>query len=126
MPASGSPRKLTVDGLSSFIDRDCNARLPSGRFENEARPHSGGNQKKMLLGSGAISNITIKADKDEYERWQALNDDPRENMSLLFQDRGGNIFRAVGWVELEGMDDADNLATLRLVPANGVWTLFAP
>jgi len=126
MPASGTPQYVKVDGLTAFPNRDCNVRLPSGVYENEARPHAGGNQKKMLRASGVLTNFTFKADKAEYERWQALNDDPRETMSLSFKDRAGNIYRAVGWIELEGLDDADNLATVRLVPADGVWTLFTP
>lgn len=126
MAAKGTPREVKVDGLRAFPDRDCNARLPSGQYENEATPHAGGNQKKMLRASGALTNVTCQVTKTEFEKWQALNDDSRDNMSLSFIDRAGNVYRAVGWVEVEGLDDADNMMTLRLIPNKGIWTLFLP
>jgi len=124
MGASGTPKWIKVEGITVFPDRDCNARLPSGRFEIEALPHAGGNQKKMLASSGAITGLTAQVTKEEYEKLQALNDDSRDNLSLSYKDAGNNVFRTTGFIKTDGLDDADNRLTMDLIPKSGEWVLF--
>lgn len=124
--ATGTPKSINISGIRLFPDRDCNAKLPGGVYEVEALPHAGGSQKKLMRSSGGITGFTFKASKLEHEKLQELNDDPNENLSLSYTDASRNIFRAIGFIKYDGLDDADNRGTVDMIPVDGFWTLFSP
>jgi len=123
--ASGTPQWLNADGVKLFPDRDCNANLPGGLYENEPMPNSGGNTQKKLRSASSMTGFTFTAAADKHAKLQSINDRTFD-YPLSWKDINGNIWRTVGFITYQSMETADNKGTVDMHPGEGQegWALF--
>ena len=108
---SGTPRKVTIDGLTYDVTGDADITINSPT-EKEGMPTSGRSMMKVTGKSPDIESVTISASPEEHEVLMQVHERlDSVPMSVTFAD--GSVYRAVGHINLESYTSADNIATLK-------------
>ena len=122
---SGTLRKVVIDGITFSVTADVDVTINSGVLK-EGMPTSGPTMFKHTRQSPDIESITVSAEPVENDLLLNFNNRlTTYPLSLEFAD--GSVYRAVGQIGHEGYTNADNIATIRMIPDNASveWELFA-
>ena len=120
--ATGSIRKLTLDGITFDVMADSNFSETGAGFENDRIPTSGASIKKMTKRVQKVESVVIKANPEEKQRLQVLND-RLTDFPMSYTTADGSVFRTNGSINFETRETEENRATIQLHPSNG-WEIF--
>ena len=120
----GTPRKVTLDGITFDVMADTNISEVGSQFENEPVPTSGRTMKKMTRRSKAAESVTLACNGDERQVLEEL-DERTENFSMSYELASGDVFRAVGFIVFENRETEETRATIQMHPAqDNKWEPF--
>ena len=84
---TGTPRKVTLDGITFDVMADTNISEMGSRFENEPVPTSGRTIKKMTRRSQGAESVTLACNGDERTVLKEL-DERTENLRPSLTGKG--------------------------------------
>ena len=121
MSVSGSPRRVTLDGVTYNVAADANiAQTPP--VENEGVRHTGGTMMKKTLAVGQVESVTLIVTSAQNA---GLEDLAKRNVNfpMSYELASGDVYRAVGQINLDNRETEENRRDLTLIP-DGDWNLF--
>ncbi len=122
--AVGSIKKITLNGFTFNVMGDANLDHKKGKFETGAVVHSGGNTMAKKLRAQNVESVGIQASASEGEVLKELSES-LTNYDMSYVNAAGDIFRAVGNIDLEGHDTDKGLATIKMIPeSSDGWVPF--
>lgn len=119
---SGTLRKVTLDGVTFDVPADVNVTETGSKFLNESVPSSGRNMRKMTKRPENREGLVLLANGAERELLQQLAE-RLSDFPVSYETAGGDVYRAVGWIEFENRETEENRAAIQLHPRNG-WDSF--
>ena len=122
MPGTG--RKFVADGNTFRVMADSDPTMVGGVFANEAVAHSGGASQKKVRQADAINGITLDLTAREHDLLKAINERGYK-YPLAYVDAEGNTYRAVGFINYQGMTMQNNQGTVDAIAGSkGGFVLF--
>lgn len=120
----GTPRNVTLDGITFDVMADANISEMGSEFENEPVVTSGRIMKKMTRRSKSVESVTIACNAEEREILQEL-DERQENFSMSYELASGDVFTGVGFIIFENRETEEHRATIQMHPAeDNQWEAF--
>lgn len=123
---SGTPRKLTLDGVSYDVAADTNVTMNQSPYETEGIPTSGRTMYKLTVRNQSAEGLPIMA--NPVTQQQLIDLASRIvtfPMALTMAD--GSVWRTVGLINYESLESEENRAGIMIIPdrSPGGWSLFA-
>jgi len=122
MSLAGTPKKITLDGITFNVYADPNITEIASKFEKEAIPTSGVSLMKMTRRSTNREGVTVVASGEELALLKELAE-RTEDFSMSYELISGDVYRSVGGINLESRETEENRATLILIPRDD-WDEF--
>ena len=120
----GTPRKITIDGITFDVMRDANFSEMGSANEKEAIATSGRTLQKITKRSKSVESITIACNGFEKDVLEEL-DARLENFPMSYVTAGGDVYRTVGFIWFENRETETNAATIQMHPAeDNKWESF--
>ena len=124
--SSGTPRKLTLDGVSYDVAADTNITLNLSPFETEGVASSGRTMMKRTKRTQTAEGIPILASPTEQDQLRVLAE--RLDvfpMAVTLED--GAVWRTTGNINFESVETEENRASITIIPDRSPdgWALFA-
>ena len=123
---SGTPRKLTLDGVSYDVAADTNITLNLSPFETEGVPTSGRTMMKRTARTPTAESIPIVASETEQDQIRVLAE-RLDTFPCTITMASGAVWRTTGNINFEAVESEENRAGIVIIPdrAKGAWSLFA-
>ena len=123
---SGTPRKLTLDGVSYDVAADTNITLNLSPFETEGVPTSGRTMMKRTVRTQTAEGIPIVASATEQDQLRVLAE-RLDTFPCTITMASGAVWRATGNINFESVESEENRAGIVIIPdrSPGGWSLFA-
>ena len=121
MSVSGTPRKVTLDGVTYNVAADANfAQVPG--VNTEGVRHTGGTMMKKTLAIALVESVTLVVTSQQNELLEELS---RRNVNfpMSYELSSGDVYRAVGQINLDNRETEENRRDLTLIP-DGDWQPF--
>ncbi len=112
----GTPRKVTLDGITFDVMADTNISEMGSRFENEAVPTSGRTMKKMTRRSQGAESITLACNGEERTLLREF-DERTESFPMSYELASGDVYRTTGFIAFENRETEEHRATIQMHPA---------
>jgi len=124
--SSGTPRKLTLDGVSYDVAADTNITLNLSPYETEGIPSSGRTMMKRTKRTQTAESITILASPTEQDALRILAE-RLDVFPCAITMADGAIWRTTGNINFESVESEENRATIIIIPDRSPdgWALFA-
>ena len=121
MARSGSPRKVTLDGVTFNVAADANfAQTPP--VSNEGVRHTGGTLIKTTLEVGQVESVTLIVNGAQNEDLIELSQ--RDvNFPMSYELASGDVYRGVGQINLDNRETEETRRDITLIP-DGDWQPF--
>ena len=120
----GTPRKVTLDGLTFDVMADANFSEMGSQFETEPVPTSGRTLKKMTKRSKSVESVNLACNGSERADLEDLAD-RLTDFPMSYELASGDIFRAVGFIVFENRETETITATIQMHPAqDNKWEPF--
>lgn len=124
MSTTGTPRKVTLDGVTFDVMGDANFDQKKGRFENEGIATSGKTVQKKMARTQNVESVGLQCNEDEAEVLKALSE-RTDNYPMSYTTAANATFRTTGFIDFEGHDTESGLATVKLIPGTSEgWAKF--
>jgi len=123
---SGSPRKVTLDGVPYRVAGDANITLNLSPYETEGVPTSGNTMFKKTLRAPTAESIPLIANPVEQDLIRQLAERlDTFPMSITLADN--SVYTCVGQINFENVESEENRASIIIIPDRsvGAWQLFA-
>jgi len=123
---SGTPRKVTLDGVPYRVAGDANITLNLSPYETEGVPTSGQTMFKKTVRSPTAESIPIIANPVEQDTIRQLAERlDSYPMSLTLADN--SVYTCVGQINFENVETEENRVSIMIIPDRsiGAWQLFA-
>lgn len=120
--ATGSIKKLVLDGVTYDVPGDTNISEMGGAFESEGIPTSGRTMIKMTRRAETRDGVVVGCNGAERELLQELSERTTP-FTMAYTTAGGDIYRADGNINFENRETEESKATLQLIPV-GKWNAF--
>ena len=123
---SGTPRKLTLDGVSYDVAADVNITLNLSPFETEGVPSSGRTMMKRTVRTQTAESIVILATPTEQDQLRVLAE-RLDVFPAAITMADGAVWRTTGNINFESVESEENRATIVIIPDRSPdgWSLFA-
>ena len=123
---SGTPRKLTLDGVSYDVAADVNVTLNLSPFETEGVPSSGRTMMKRTVRTQTAESIVILASPTEQDQLRVLAE-RLDAFPAAITMADGAVWRTTGNINFESVESEENRATIVIIPDRSPdgWALFA-
>lgn len=119
---SGTPRKVTLAGITFTVFADTDITETEGSFDSENVPTTGEGMHKMIRRPQNREGITLAANGDELDILKGLSERTTA-FPMSYETASGDVFRATGFIQLENRTTADMKATIQMHPNND-WSQF--
>jgi len=120
----GSPVSVTLDGVTFDLVGDANFSQMKGKYTNEEIVTSGKIIQKKTLRAQKTESVNIQANGEEAELLKQLSE-RIENYPISYELAGGDIFKAVGFINFESHDTEAGVAVIQMTPEdNDGWAPF--
>ena len=119
--ASGSVRKLTLDGVTFNVAADANIAM-TPESEVEAIRHSGGNSFKITKMPAQAEGAKLILSDAEYDTLKTIAKKTTINMSYTKQD--GSVWVCQGMISAGNYESEENSCEVTMFPESAEWTLF--
>lgn len=123
---SGTPRKVTLDGITYDVMSDANFSDSGHTFENEGVPTSGRTMQKKVRKPAMTESVEIATNFNEYQNIKDLND-REDTFPISWEDVEGNVYRANGFINIDSPRETEtNKTGIQIIveDADG-WSPFA-
>ena len=120
---AGTPRKITLDGVTYDVFADTNIQSTPGRYQNDPVPTSGRTMRKMTRRTPSRESVILVANAVEQEALREISDS-NADIPMSYETAGGDVWRANGFINFESHETEENRATVHMHPREG-WDLFA-
>ena len=121
MSSSGTPRRVTLDGVTYNVAFDANFAQTPGVL-NEGVRHTGGTMMKKTLQVGQVESVTLIVTSSQNEQLIALSN-RTVNFPMSYELASGDVYRAVGQINLDNRETEENRRDVTLIP-DGDWQPF--
>ncbi len=123
---SGTPRKLTLDGVSYDVAADTNITMNLSPFETEGVPTSGRTMYKMTIKTQTAESIPIVASETEQDQIRVLAE-RLDTFPMAVTMASGSVWRTTGKINFESVESEENRAGIVIIPDRSPdgWSLFA-
>ena len=121
MANSGTPRRLTLDGVTYNVAFDANFAQTSDVL-NEGVKHTGGVMMKKTLQVGQVESVTLIVTSSQNEGLIELSK-RTVNFPMSYELASGDVYRAVGQINLDNRETEENRRDVTLIPDQG-WQPF--
>lgn len=121
MSNSGSPRRVTIDGVTYNVAADANfSQTPP--VTTEGVKHSGGTMMKQTQEVGQVESVTLILTGSQNA---SLEEQAKRtgNYPMSYEDASGDVYRAVGMINLDNRETEENRRDITLIP-DGDWRPF--
>jgi hypothetical protein len=124
--SSGTPRKLTLDGVSYDVAADTNITLNLSPFETEGVASSGRTMMKRTKRTQTAEGIPILASPTEQDQLRVLAE-RLDVFPMAVTLADGAVWRTTGNINFESAETEENRATIMIIPDRSPdgWALFA-
>lgn len=112
---TGTPRKVTLDGVTYDVFADTNIKSIPTSWENTPVPTSGRNMRKMIKRAESREGLVIVANGAEQEALKNLAEG-LQDIPMSYETAAGDVYRATGFIEFESHETEENRATVHLHP----------
>jgi hypothetical protein len=119
---TGTPRKVTLDGITFDVFADTNIKEVGSKWENAAVPTSGRNMHKMTKRVESREGITLATNGAERDILKELSE-RNTDFPMSYELASGDVYRATGWIEFESRETEENRSTVMLHPRTD-WSAF--
>ncbi len=121
MARSGTPRKVTLDGVTYNVAADANfAQTPP--VTNEGVRHTGGTLIKTTLEVGQVESVTLIVNGAQNASLEELAE--RDvNFPMSYELASGDVYRGVGQINLDNRETEETRRDITLIP-DGAWQPF--
>ena len=119
---TGTPRKVTLDGVTFDVFADTNIKEVGGKFENAAIATSGRNMHKMTKRVESREGITLATNGAERDILKELSE-RNVDFPMSYETASGDVYRATGWIEFESRETEENRSTIQMHPRTD-WSAF--
>lgn len=111
---AGTPRKVTLDGVTYNVAADANFTQNPG-IEKEMIRHTGGNTPKSTLMTESVEGVDLIVDGNQYEDLKELG---KRNISfpMSYELESGDVYRATGQISLSARESETTKCTVTLLP----------
>lgn len=121
MSRSGTPRKVTLDGVTYNVASDANfSQTPP--VSNEGVRHTGGTLIKKTLMVGQVESVTLIVNGAQNASLEELAD-RNVNFPMSYELASGDVYRAVGQINLDNRETEETRRDITLIPDGG-WQPF--
>ena len=123
---SGTPRKLTLDGVSYDVAADTNITLNLSPFETEGIASSGRTMMKRTKRTQTAEGIPILASPTEQDQLRVLAE-RLDVFPMAVTMADGAVWRTTGNINFEAVESEENRASIMIIPDRSPdgWALFA-
>lgn len=123
---SGTPRKLTLDGVSYDVAADINITLNLSPFEVEGVPTSGRTMMKRTVRTQTAESVVIIATPTEQDQIRELSE-RLDVFPAAITMADGAVWRTTGNINFEAVESEENRASIMIIPDRSPdgWALFA-
>jgi hypothetical protein len=118
----GTPIKLTLGGTTFRVAADADPKDGKPSIKNEGEQTTGGLFRKMTAQDEAAESWTLKVNGDELSQLKAIAESS-DDITMSYETRAGDVYRATGFIDYDGRQQASGKVELKLFPRNG-WTPF--
>lgn len=120
----GTPRKVTLDGITFDVMADANFSEMGSGNEKEGVPTSGRTLQKITKRSKTVESVTLACNGDERSVLEEL-DSRLVNFPMSYENAAGDVYRSVGFIWFENRETENNSATIQMHPAeDNKWEAF--
>ena len=121
MARSGTPRRVTLDGVTYNVAADANfSQTPP--VTNEGVRHTGGTLIKKTLEVGQVESVTLIVNGAENASLEELAD-RNVNFPMSYELASGDVYRATGQINLDNRETEETRRDITLIP-DGTWQPF--
>lgn len=122
---SGTPRKVTLDGLSFSVPGDANITLNFSAYETEGIPTTGETMYKMTLRIPTAEGIDLIVNAADEDRLHKLSE-RLDSFPISITLASGATYKTTGKIKYEKVETQENKATIVVIPNKSVngWTKF--
>jgi hypothetical protein len=120
---SGSIRKVTLDGITYQAKSSANFKETVSEFTNEAVATSGDNLRKMTKRPNMVDSVELIVNGAERDTIKVLADG-QDDIPMSYETAAGDVYRAVGWIELESRETEENTVSVKMYPRDNTWESF--
>lgn len=119
---SGTPRSVSLDGVSFRIAADANLTDNFTVWVNEMQATSGSGMLKKTKRIPTVENVPLVVNGAEREQIRVFNDQT-DLITMNYKDASGNVFRTEGTISVEGLETETNRCTITM-QASEEWVAF--
>lgn len=121
MSVSGTPRRVTLDGVTYNVAADANfSQTPP--VEKEGVRHTGGTMMKSTLAVGQVESVTLIVTSAQNAQLEELLQ-RNVNFPMSYELASGDVYRSVGQINLDNRETEENRRDATLIP-DGDWVPF--
>lgn len=120
--ATGTLRKVVLDGVTFDVMSDANINFKRSKFEKEGQATSGKTLVKMTKRVQNVESVDLGCTPAEMEDIAAKADSIAD-ITMSFQLADGSVYKGKGHVHFDGYESDTGKITLTLIPT-GEWTPF--
>ena len=121
MSVSGTPRRVTLDGVTYNVATDANfSQTPP--VTTEGVRHTGGTMMKKTLEVEQVESVTLIVTSAQNELLKELAK-RNVNFPMSYELGSGDVYRAVGQINLDNRETEENRRDITLIP-DGEWRPF--
>lgn len=119
---TGTPRAVTIEGVSYRVFADANISVNLNQFEGEAIANSGKASHKFTRRIPTAESIPLRVN---WAECKTLRDavDSLETLKFSIEFRGGDIIKGEGLINLEAYESEEGRLPVSFQPDNG-WSIF--
>ncbi len=119
---TGTPKKITIDGITVDVFADVNISLTPTKFKHDGIATTGRTLQKFTKQVKKMEGISIATSADKIEALAEKADSiASKTYSVEFAD--GTVYRASGQFDFEKWESEDSKATINFIPDDD-WTPF--
>ena len=120
----GTPKSITVDGVSYDVQADANFTQNNSRFTNDGQATSGRVMQKQTRRLQSVESITVATNVSEDDALKTRADTPGK-YPLSYTLADGSVYRCTGFIEYESRETQAGTTTIKMIPATVTgWSLF--
>ena len=121
MSVSGTPRRVTLDGVTYNVAFDANfSQTPP--VNTEGIRHTGGTMMKKTLAVGQVESVTLIVTSSQNAQIEELAK-RNVNFPMSYELGSGDVYRAEGQINLDNRETEENRRDITLIP-DGDWQPF--
>lgn len=120
----GTPKSVTIDGVSYDVQADADITQNNSRYDNEGQATSGRVMQKMTRRVQTAEGIALATNAEEDDNLKTRSDTPGR-YPLSYTTIDGTVYRTTGFIKYENRTTSNGTTTVQLIPTTvDGWSVF--